>query len=288
VLTVAFLINLSGVEMPPKPVFPFGDDGHMIICQLAFDALSASARDEVRRLTRLYRRPDGYRYPTFAAACTFPDRARREAQSGNEGWGYHNRFSSWHYLNVPRETRRIEPDDCERACVLTGISYHAARVRDDALEDWRRAEAMFYLGHWVGDVHQPLHVSYRDDQGGNRIRERGFYDRTLHSIWDTGIIRESDGYTRWRRLAISLAASMPGSGSDDPLVWAQESYDIATLSAVEYCRWSDSGGTEACVSRGTSRRFDAGYQAEFEDDVYLRLQLAAVRLAEMLESLLSS
>ena len=68
-LTVAFLINLSGVEMLPRAVLPFGDDGHMIICQLAFDALSASAQDEVRRLTRSYRRPDGYRYPSFAAAC---------------------------------------------------------------------------------------------------------------------------------------------------------------------------------------------------------------------------
>ena len=29
--------------------------------------------------------------------------------------------------------------------------------------------ALKFLGHWIGDLHQPLHVSYADDKGGNHV-----------------------------------------------------------------------------------------------------------------------
>ena len=39
-----------------------------------------------------------------------------------------------------------------------------------------------FLGHWVGDVHQPLHVSFKDDRGGNAILEQGPCDNDLHAV----------------------------------------------------------------------------------------------------------
>ena len=46
-------------------------------------------------------------------------------------------------------------------------------------------EALKYLGHWVGDVHQPLHVSFEDDRGGNEIGvSGGVCSHNLHAVWD--------------------------------------------------------------------------------------------------------
>ena len=38
--------------------------------------------------------------------------------------------------------------------------------------------------HWVGDIHQPLHVSFEDDRGGNNIQVNGQCSGNLHATWD--------------------------------------------------------------------------------------------------------
>ncbi|OAP16059.1 hypothetical protein AXX17_AT1G62340 [Arabidopsis thaliana] len=45
----------------------------------------------------------------------------------------------------------------------------------------------------MGDIHQPLHVSYASDKGGNTI-EVHWYTRkaNLHHIWDSNIIETAE------------------------------------------------------------------------------------------------
>jgi hypothetical protein len=75
-------------------------------------------------------------------------------------------FDQWHFLNLLRTSGAPEEDDCPAAkgCVLTGIARHTTDLRN-AATDQERAEALFFLGHWLGDIHQPLHISFSDDQG---------------------------------------------------------------------------------------------------------------------------
>ena len=48
---------------------------------------------------------------------------------------------------------------------------------------------ILYLFHLIGDLHQPLHVGYSHDKGGNTVqlnyKEKG---TNLHSFWDSDII----------------------------------------------------------------------------------------------------
>ena len=49
--------------------------------------------------------------------------------------------------------------------------------------------ALKFLVHFIGDMHQPLHVGRGEDRGGNSIRVRWFGEsRNLHSVWDSAII----------------------------------------------------------------------------------------------------
>ena len=44
---------------------------------------------------------------------------------------------------------------------------------------------------WVGDIHQPLHVSFEDDRGGNSVLVTGLCDANLHSAWDACLVLKS-------------------------------------------------------------------------------------------------
>ena len=54
----------------------------------------------------------------------------------------------------------------------------------------QRPEALKYVGHWVGDIHQPLHVSFEDDRGGNEVGVSGLCSWNLHAVWDSCIIEQ--------------------------------------------------------------------------------------------------
>jgi hypothetical protein len=247
----------------------------------------------VTRLITEYERPDGKKIASFPDACVFADEARANARKGLAGWTRFSEFDNWHFLNVPRTRVMIEQADCANDCVLEGIAHHSAALHD-AANDHDRAEALFFLGHWIGDVHQPLHVSYADDLGGNNIKpiEGGFYTKptdkfptSLHSVWDSKIIIKAEGDLGWREYADRLEQQITPAAEAlwllaEPLQWAQESYVISTTPAADYCEWEQEGEAVACNSEPQIRTLRSQYQALFRDDVETRLEQAGVRLAE--------
>ena len=181
----------------------WGPDGHRIVCQIAFRLLDAARQQEIIRLTAKYHEPNnGSGFSFFSDGCLFPDEARQKARDKVPGWNKFDSFDAWHFLNVPRTTHLVAESHCNSNCVLTGIARHADLLRTSK-SDEDRAEALFFLGHWVGDLHQPLHISYSDDRGGNFITPilGGFYESThLHGVWDSGIIAKLVGANGWRPL----------------------------------------------------------------------------------------
>jgi hypothetical protein len=56
-----------------------------------------------------------------------------------------------------------------------------------------RLQLLKTLGHWVGDIHQPFHVSFADDRGGNLVAIAGPCRHGLHAVWDACIIESQPG-----------------------------------------------------------------------------------------------
>jgi hypothetical protein len=268
----------------------WGDDGHRVVCRIAYLLLDTDERAEIDRLTRTYRRPDGVRYTSFPESCLFADTARLRARDKVPGWVGFAKFDGTHYFNVARTTRTIAESQCGTDCILRGIRDHGAAFANRSLSDRQRAEALLFLSHWIGDIHQPLHISYRDDIGGNAVTVGGGFYRssTLHSVWDTGIIRRSPGggnpMSFAGRLADRITAALRAQWlMQTPLAWAQESYAISTTPEVDYCEWTaPSGGS--CRRESHTRTLGAAYQKTFQDDVETRLQQAGVRLAAQLRA----
>ncbi|HSY48873.1 MAG TPA: S1/P1 nuclease [Thermoanaerobaculia bacterium] len=287
----AFLLAVA-VLLVATNTLAWGPDGHRTVCRIAYELLDGPQRAEVDRLTQAYKLPNGLPgYTSFPEACTFADRARGNASGKVKGWTRFAQFSNWHFLNVPRTVKHVAATFCAGDCVVHGIEFHGSQLANTALSDQKRAEGLLFLGHWVGDIHQPLHISYKDDLGGNKIPvQSSFFTQTnLHSVWDGGFIGhdEGPGADAWTAFADRLKSGITAAQQTEwlavaaPIDWADESYAITITPDVQYCKMTAS--QSACNSIKKSRTLAEPYQKEFEKGVETRLQQAGVRLASLLK-----
>lgn len=279
------LLALACLWLAPVPAEAFGALAHRVICHLALLHLDAQERDQVERLAQAFRGPDGRRYRDFAGGCVFADDARRAARGGSSRWSRYDDYRRWHYLNVPRSATGVDHRHCRRDCVAHAIDHHRRRFANRDRPRAERAEAMLLMAHWIADAHQPLHVAFADDAGGNRIRVRGtFYrDGNLHAVWDRGIVAAMTRDLGGRQLARALRDHVPAGQAGDiarmpTRTWLEESLALATDPRTRYCRWR--GGQ--CLAIPGSRRLDATYQRFAAEALRGRMARAALRLAHWL------
>jgi S1/P1 Nuclease len=154
----------------------WGGLGHEVICELAFLELDDTARQRVIALIR-----QDQEFTTFRASCNWADRPRQRA--------------SEHFVNFPRDATGLDDDECPMAdhCVVSAIEHDFAVLASPNTSDEEKLAALKFLGHWVGDIHQPLHAASQGDRGGNHIRTLGSSCESLHTLWDSCIVEERLG-----------------------------------------------------------------------------------------------
>ena len=267
----------------PLPAFGWGETGHRVVCQIAFDELGVNVRAEVQRLIDLD--PD---FDSFAESCIYADKPERIRVLD-------------HFVNLPRSAAAITTLACPMAqtCVITAIPKDAAVLANPLASDSEKLLALKLLGHWVGDIHQPLHVSFQDDRGANNIFA-GIpeLESNLHGVWDYHIIRHNFGTdvaTIARRLRAAVSNEQRVAWRyDSPVEWANESYQVTISPSVGYCSWQQG----ACWYSADNMMLSEGepWRLVRITDAYLemhgpiaaeRLQRAGIRLAALLERVLA-
>ena len=202
------------------PAWGWGGTGHRMICEIAWQHLTPVARSEVQTLLRLER--GSHR---FSESCTWADRVRGDAR--------YDFLAPWHYLNLPPGTTRYTDRLCPRqGCVVRAIETLRAELGDAPRPPQERLQALKLLGHFVGDVHQPLHVGYAEDRGGTQRLVR-YADRrepvSLHVVWDDLLMAgwASDWQSRSRELARGIGVRERRLWSQgDAADWAMESFRL--------------------------------------------------------------
>jgi hypothetical protein len=214
--------NLSVVALVlllPAPALAWGPEGHEVIAHLAARNLTAKARGQVASLL------GGEAEAAMAIAASWADEIRDDRPQ----------TSSWHFVNIEidRGVRYDAARDCPRGnCVVEQISRAEAILKSGASRA-RKAEALRFLIHFVGDVHQPLHAADRGDRGGNMVRVfvRPGRPETLHHVWDDDVVavqgrdpaalarRIDDGFGPAQKAALMAPASAAA--------WAEASAAIA-------------------------------------------------------------
>ncbi len=202
-------------------------NGHRIIGALAQERLSPTAQAEVSRLLAV--EP----VPTLAGVSTWADELRDTDEARAK------LTSTWHYMNFPRgDCSFVPPRDCpDGKCVIAAINRQFLALADHSRPDAERREALKFLVHFVGDVHQPMHAGFADDRGGNdyqvNYQGKGY---NLHSTWDRLILGtrklEPADYAKLLDAQPALPRD-PTRLSDRPAVdWALESCKIMSSADI--------------------------------------------------------
>jgi len=245
----------------------WGDLGHKVICEIAFRLVQPDTRAAINRLMQL-----DSEFKVFPDSCIYPDHPRMRAAE--------------HFLNQPRDSKGLISDVCPQAdsCVLTAIRYDFKILQAKENTDASRLVALKSLGHWVGDIHQPLHVSFLDDKGGNTIKTNGQCVGNLHAVWDTCLVQYAVGPDASEAAADLLAAITPEMKTEwNASVlreWANESFAISKNPRTMYCVLNG----PACEMTSGALDISARYLDANEPVVKEQLQKAGVRLARLLDT----
>lgn len=106
--------------------------------------------------------------------------------------------ASWHFINLPQGLSYTAFDKAVRQqknTVYTALQQARADIQKPGVSKTKKAEALRYLIHLVADAHQPMHVSRKEDRGGNDIKVQfEGHETNMHSLWDGKLI-EHEGLT---------------------------------------------------------------------------------------------
>ena len=255
--------------------------GHRTVGELAERHLDPKAKTEVAQL--LAGEPD----PTLAGVANWADTLRSSDPERFKA------TSRWHYVNARGGGCGFdEARDCPNGdCVVSAIERQRAILADRSQPLAPRRDALKFIVHFLGDIHQPMHAGNRDDAGGNKFQVSlrtpiqpeayarksyvdGVMGTNLHAIWDYYILRSRglDGATYVARLDDLPWPPYPPASEHDvmPMAWAKES-----------CRLIDARGLYP-----PRHTMDSGYLDAQRPLAEQRIRQAAWRLAQLLNETL--
>jgi hypothetical protein len=212
----ATVIALAALLSCAPAALAWGPLGHRIVARLAEAQLTPQARAAARTLLAVR----GARHLSDIAVWADD---LRDADPV-----LFQRTKRLHFVNFQSHDCIYEPPrDCrDGECVVAAIDKYSAVLADPGNRPAVRAEALAFVVHFVGDVHQPLHADFRHDAGGNDFQVR-WHGRgsNLHRIWDSTML--DTAHLSAARYARRLEAERtPVVTAGTPAEWAEESCRI--------------------------------------------------------------
>lgn len=265
----ALALSIAMFAFSLAPSSAWDKTGHQAVAQIAAARLSPAAAGAV---TDLLESKDAITGMTDVAAWADQIRFGRK-ETG-----------PWHYVDIPITADGYDAArDCkDDACVVAQITREIAIVKDKTLAKPVRAEALKFLIHFVGDIHQPLHCADNNDKGGNKVQVMaGSKTTNLHAVWDNATVNAigPDAATIAATLSSKITPQIAAAWSNStPEQWANESFLIAKTKI--YPAFPGTGGTLVPII------LPDGYPASVGPITAMQLAKAGVRLAAVLNDAL--
>ncbi|MFZ0588886.1 MAG: S1/P1 nuclease [Bryobacteraceae bacterium] len=216
------------------PSFSWWETGHRAVARIAASYLNPKTRTRVAQILGVKDTPQSVAN-AMAQASTWADETKEQTKTGE-----------WHYIDLAlQDSEKDIPKRCpEENCVTARIEIFTRQLGRRTPTGLSDRDALRYLIHFVGDVHQPLHTISDADLGGNCERITPVDEaKNLHALWDGGIVNSLHSTD------IQLADNLEGY--------------IGRLSGGERRKWS----------KGDAKSWTWESHKLAEQDIYQRLHI---------------
>ena len=240
----------------------WGVTGHRTIGKIAENHLSGKAKAAIQGLLG---------NESLADVSTWADEVRSQPEYKQTG--------SWHFLNLPLGLTYPEfqkqVEAMKESNVYSALQQNEQELMSKNTTRTQKIEALKFIVHFVGDLHQPMHISRAEDKGGNTIQlsyeGKGM---NLHSLWDTYLLEHQGlSYEQLAEKYDQVTPQQIKQWQSDPLMkWIWESYEISSRLYAE-------------VDAMKGRSIDEAYYKAHIGIIGDRIQKAGIRLAGVLNEI---
>ncbi len=162
--------NIYSILFMCSYLYGWGNTGHRVIGKVAEDRLSNKAKREITKIMG---------HHDLAYLSFWGDEIRSDPK-----WKH---ASTWHYATIPDGENYVKGR--HRGDLIEKIEEFSKAAASAATESKEKQQALKWLVHLVGDLHQPLHVGNGKDRGANSVQIKWFNDPTnLHRVWDEKLL----------------------------------------------------------------------------------------------------
>lgn len=243
-LFAAFLFLI--VSSASIPAHAWGCEGHQIVALIAMRHLQPQTLQKIESILNAspvsasvhrYCRNSGL--PIMANVATWADDVRSDMPD----------TGAYHFIDIPLSATRgkydIAPLCQQDKCIVDALAKYTQALKTNN-DPKTRAEALRFVIHLLGDIHQPMHDSNNGDRGGNCVpvgyedeqtretnAQRADYYPNLHAVWDTDLLESMlaqhdmtiEEYAEY--LDQRYRPRQAGWQSGQPIDWAWEGHDLA-------------------------------------------------------------
>jgi nuclease S1 len=230
--------------------------GHRTVGKIAESYLKSSTKRKIKKLL------DG---KSLAFVSTYADEIKSDKR--------YNEFYTWHYINMSLDSNYEDSEKNLKGELVTGISYckKIINAENSSIED--KAFYLKLLIHFIGDLHQPMHIGKVEDRGGNDVKLQWFFKNTnLHRVWDSEMINSFGmSYIELAENTDRLTKEQVKAIQEGTVIdWVNETHIL-------------SNKVYASVTEGENLRYRYSY--DYFETVRSQLQIAGIRLAKVLNEL---
>lgn len=288
--TAVMAVGVSTFLCSVTPAYAWGDVGHEVVGLIASNYLDPAVRTKVNAILA--------GDTTHLTANTMIDSEATWADKFRDSSSAHrSQTAKWHFVDIeitaPNLTTAcfgrpalpagtVASNGPANDCVVDKIEEFQAELLNSATSATELREALQFVLHFVGDIHQPLHSSDDNDAGGNdkTVTASGIASNSLHHYWDTEFVNMLGSSES--AIAQSLIANITdaqraqwSAGTADD--WAMESFTLAQNHAY---------GLLPAPTSTNHYSLPASYVTDAKSVVATQLSKAGVRLAFVLNNAL--
>jgi hypothetical protein len=261
----------------PTSLFAWGSKGHAVTAEIAERGLSPNTMQQIRGMN--------FNAPLREIA-SMPDDWRADETKGIRPGD----TGALHYSNIPNDQPHFDrARDCkDDQCIVAAIEKYTAILKDKAQPRDKRREALIFVVHFLGDLHQPMHAAggqVKDEQTGKMIPDRG---GNLVKIRLLGV--ETNLHSAWDGLLVDWGPEKVEDYADYLMSYEMRGRSVAELQRGTIVEWFEESHYAAVhhsykVGNGT---LGTEYAKENIGIVYERLLRGGLRLRKVLEDALTA